>query len=117
MTMSSPILSAADHPSRQMTPHRCASQYKARLDGSMGFNRKQSSTGGSMVGSDRLNVPAIDDSSHESSSTAKSNQCTCPLLGGVLHYVMYSEAFFAVSSAGHLCACPFCRLYRTVINW
>ena len=33
------------------------------------------------VGSDRLNVPAIDNSSHSSSSTAMSNQCTCPLLG------------------------------------
>ena len=52
-----------------------------------------------MVGSDRLNVAAI------SISLA-----VLPFLVGVLHYVKYSEAFFAVSSAGLLSACPFCRL-------
>ena len=60
---------------------------------------------GSMVGSDRLNVPAIDNSSHYSSSTAKFNQCTRPLLGWGAPLCKIQRGV-AVSSVGHLCACP-----------
>ena len=65
-----------------------------------------------MVGSDRLNVPAIDNSSHQSSSTAKSNQCTCPLLGWGAPLCKIQRGV-AVSSVGHLCACP---LLPTLVN-
>ena len=63
-----------------------------------------------MVSSDRLNVPAIDKSAISPAVLCSSINALVPFLVGVLHYVRYSEAFLAVSSVGHLCACPVCRL-------
>ena len=51
--------------------------------------------GGSMVDSDRLNVPAIDTFSHWFECARCSSHQSVPFLVGVLHYCMYTDMYIS----------------------